>query len=117
MCYVNKDEVSERVWSLSPCPRHPSISVDPPRAHPTPLSIAGVLGEVSRQRVASFFPVASHCWLGTARSRGRQGARLLQTGPSRSLDAQRAGQGPFRLVLKALFVAAHDDDPHQDEEH
>ena len=85
--------------------------------HPTPLSVAGGPGEVSLQKVASFFPVASHGWLGAAGSRARQGARLLQTGPSRSLDAQRAGQGPFRLVLQALFVAAHDNDPHQDEEH
>src|SRR5438876_12400211 len=57
MCYPTKDEVIGSVWSLSPCPRHPSINVDPPRAHPTPLSIAGVPGEVSRQRVASFFPL------------------------------------------------------------
>jgi len=35
----------------------PLIGVDPPTAHPTPLSIARVPGEVSRQQVASFFPV------------------------------------------------------------
>ncbi len=64
MCYANKGEVKGSVWSLSPCPRHPSSNVDPPRAHPTPLSIAGVTGEVSRQRVACFFPGASHSWLG-----------------------------------------------------
>src|SRR5437879_12891810 len=40
MCYANKDEVSERVWSLSPCPRHPSSNVDPSRAHPTQIGRA-----------------------------------------------------------------------------
>jgi hypothetical protein len=35
----------------------PPISVDPPRAHPTPTSIVGVAGEVSRQQVACCFPV------------------------------------------------------------
>ena len=49
--------------------------------HPTPLSIAGVAGEVSRQRVASFFPVASHSWLGAAGSRGRQGSRPCRGTP------------------------------------
>jgi hypothetical protein len=43
--------------------------------HPTLLSIAGVPGEVSRQQVACFFPVASHFWLDDAGSRGRQGTR------------------------------------------
>ena len=43
--------------------------------HPTLLSVAGVAGEVSRQRVACFFPVASHSWLGAAGPRGRQRAR------------------------------------------
>jgi hypothetical protein len=51
MCSATKDEVNGSVWSLSPCPR-PPISVDPPTAHPTPLSIAGVMGEVSCQKVA-----------------------------------------------------------------
>ena len=59
----------------------------------------------------------SHPWPGAAGPRGRQGTRPLQTGPPWSLDPQRAGQGPFRLVLQALFVAAHDNYPHQDEEH
>src|SRR5437899_8620920 len=66
------------------------------------------MGEVSRQRVASFFPVASHCWLSAA--------GLPWTLPSRERDIQWAGQGPLRLVLQALFVAAHDDDPRNDEE-
>jgi hypothetical protein len=94
----------------------PPSSVDPPTAatqspglRPTPLSIAGVAGEVSRQQVASCFPVASHCWLGAA--------GLPWMLPSRERDVQWAGQGPFRLVLQALFVAAHEDDPRNDEEH
>ncbi len=94
----------------------PLISVDPPTAatqspglRPTPLSIAGVAGEVSHQKVASFFPVASHCWLGAA--------GLPWMLPSRERDVQWAGQGPFRLVLQALFVAVYDDDPRNDEEH
>ena len=53
----SQDEVSGRVWSRSPCSR-PSISVDPPTARPTLLSVAEVPGEVSRQQVASFLPVA-----------------------------------------------------------
>ncbi|MFL5702206.1 MAG: hypothetical protein ACJ8AG_05180, partial [Ktedonobacteraceae bacterium] len=32
MCYPPKGDVTGRVWSLSPFPRHPSINVDPPRA-------------------------------------------------------------------------------------
>jgi hypothetical protein len=32
MCYPTKGEVTGRAWSLSPCPRHPSINVDPPTA-------------------------------------------------------------------------------------
>ena len=94
----------------------PPSSVDPPTAatqspglRPTPLSIAGVPGEVSRQQVASCFPVASHCWLGAA--------GLPWMLPSRERDVQWAGQGPFRLVLQALFVAAHEDEPRNDEEH
>ena len=66
-------------------------------------------GEVSRQKVACFFPVASHFWLGTA--------GLPWTFPSGERDGQWAGQGPLRLVLQALFVAAYDDDPRNDEEH
>jgi hypothetical protein len=81
MCSPTKGEVTGRVWSLSPFPRHPPINVDPPRAHPTPLSITRVAGEVSRQKVAFFFPVASHSWLGAAGSRGRQGARPCRGTP------------------------------------
>src|SRR5215831_15674963 len=77
MCYANKDEVTGRIWRLSPCPRLP-IKVNLPRGHPTLLSIARVTGEVSRQRVAYFFPFASHCWLGAPGSRGRQGAGLCR---------------------------------------
>jgi hypothetical protein len=39
------------------------------------LSIAGVPGEVSHQKVACCFPIASHCQLGAAGSYGRQGTR------------------------------------------
>ena len=39
-------------------PQTPPISVDPPTAHPTPLSVAEVPGEVSRQQVTSFLPIA-----------------------------------------------------------
>src|SRR5215813_1107589 len=42
-------------------------------AYQTLLSIVGVPGEVSRQQVASFFPVASHSWSSAAGSRARQG--------------------------------------------
>jgi hypothetical protein len=45
--------------------RGPADSATPSpgwRLRPTPLSRAGVPGEVSRQRVASCFPIASHCW-------------------------------------------------------
>jgi hypothetical protein len=42
---------------------------------------------------------------------------LPRTLPSRERDGQWAGQGPFRLVLQALFVAAHEDDAPNDEEH
>jgi hypothetical protein len=107
MCFAIKDEVIGSVWSLSPCPR-PPLSVDPPTARPTPLSIARVAGEVSHQKVASCFPVASHCWLGAA--------GLPWKLPSRERDIQWAGQGQFRLVLQTLFVAAHEDDPRNDEE-
>ena len=44
--------------------------------HPTPPSIAGVTGEVSRQQVACFFPAASHSWLGAAGSPRRQGVGI-----------------------------------------
>jgi hypothetical protein len=47
-------------------PRHPSSNVDPPRARPIPTSIVGEPGEVNRQKVACFFPVASHSWLGAS---------------------------------------------------
>ena len=40
----------------------PPIKVDPSRRHPTLLSIVRITGEVSRQRVACFFPFASHYW-------------------------------------------------------
>jgi len=53
---------------LRPAP-DPPLSVDTPTAHPTSLSIGRVPGEVSRQQVAYFFPVASHSWLGAAGSR------------------------------------------------
>jgi hypothetical protein len=76
-----RTRVRGNVWSPAPFPGHPSIRVDPPQSHPTPLSIAGVPGEVSRQRVASFFPIASHCWLGAAGSHGRQGARPCRGTP------------------------------------
>ena len=59
---------------LRPAP-DPPLSVDPPTAYPTSLSIARVPGEVSRQQVAYFFPVASYSWLGAIGSRARQGAR------------------------------------------
>ena len=81
MCSPTKGEVTGRVWSLSPCPRHPPINVDPPTAASTTSQYNWSAGEVSRQRVASFFPVASHCWLGAARSRGRQGARPCRGTP------------------------------------
>ncbi len=61
MCYATEEEVTGRVSQHA---QTPPINVDPPRAHPTPFSITGVPGEVSRQRVASFFPFASHSWLG-----------------------------------------------------
>src|SRR6266567_7126541 len=73
MCSANKDEVTGRVWSLSPCPSPPQSAWTRRQPHLTPLSIAGVPGEVSRQKVACFFPAASHCCLGAAGSRGRQG--------------------------------------------
>src|SRR5438105_12062463 len=88
MCYATKDEVKERVWSLSPCPRPPnqrrsaSSATQSPGLRPTPLSIAGVPEEVSHQRVACFFPVASHSWLGAAGLRGRQGARPCRGTPT-----------------------------------
>jgi hypothetical protein len=39
---------------------------------------------------------------------------LLWTFPSRERDFQGAGQGPFRLVLQTLFLAAHEDDAARD---
>src|SRR5581483_2339284 len=73
MCYSTRMKLHRRVWNLSPCPDPPS-SVDPPTAHPTPLSIARAPGEVSRQRVTSFFPVL-RIGGGVPGSQGRQGAR------------------------------------------
>ena len=48
---------------------------------------------------------------------GKAGMALPRTFPSREREVQRAGQGPFRFVLQALFVAAHDEDTRNDEEH
>ena len=45
-----KDEVTGSVWSLSPFPRSPTISVDTPRAHPTPGSILRMPGGYSDSR-------------------------------------------------------------------
>ncbi len=39
-----------------------SSATQSPGLRPTLLSIAGVTGEVNRQKVACFFPVASHSW-------------------------------------------------------
>jgi len=72
MCPATKDEVTGASGVFCSVP-DPPISVDPPRVHPTPFSIWRVPAEVSRQRVASFFPVASHSWMvgGKATTRGK----------------------------------------------
>jgi hypothetical protein len=56
-----------------PAPDAPKQRGPASSASNTSTSIAGVAGEVSRQQVASFCPVASQCCLGAAGSRGRQG--------------------------------------------
>jgi hypothetical protein len=69
-CSAHKDaRERERLESFA-IPRTPlnqcgpaSIATQSPRLRPPPLSIAGVMGEVSHQRVACFFPVASHSWM------------------------------------------------------
>jgi len=81
MCSPTKGEATGRVWSRSPCPRLPKSTWTRRQPHPTPLSIAEVLGEVSCQRVACFFPGASHCCLGATGSHGRQGARPCRGTP------------------------------------
>jgi hypothetical protein len=48
---------------------------------------------------------------------GKAGMALPWTFPSREREVQWAGQGPFRFVLQALFVAAHNEDTRNDEEH
>jgi hypothetical protein len=60
ICYPNKGEVKGRVWRLSPCPRPSKQRGPASSASNTSTSIAGVPGEVSRQQVACFFPVASY---------------------------------------------------------
>jgi len=107
MCYANKDEVNERVWSRSPCPSPSSINVDPPRAHPTPLSIAGVPGEVSRNRLqiptllAAIEEFQFDCCIGGARrdeekSRAKERVFSLRSSEHR-WDPKNQRPEPWRL--------------------
>jgi hypothetical protein len=82
-----------------------SSATQSPGLRPTPLSIAGVTGEVNRQQVASFFPVASHFWLGAAGSRGRQGGCVAKT----RRGTHWPGGSPFLLGLGRHSKEAGDE--------
>jgi hypothetical protein len=47
-------------------PKTPLNQREPAASASIPTSIARVPGEVNRQKVACFFPVASHSWLGAS---------------------------------------------------
>src|SRR5712691_8764386 len=70
LCY--EDEVTQESLERHTIPQTLHQSVDPPRAYPTPTSIAGVLGDYSRHKVTCCFQIASQCWPGAGGSRGRQ---------------------------------------------